>query len=69
MFVLWISDLDSPSYFVASAAVDLGFFAREGVEMKLIDGDGGPQEMKAGRAHFSAGSAFPRRAPFPPGRA
>jgi|LNFM01.1.fsa_nt_gb hypothetical protein len=28
MFVLWISDLDSPSYFVLSAAVDLGFFAR-----------------------------------------
>lgn len=65
MFVLWISDLDSPSYFVASAAVDLGFFAREGVEMKLIHGDGGPREMKAGRVHFSAGSAFSPTGAFP----
>jgi ABC-type nitrate/sulfonate/bicarbonate transport system substrate-binding protein len=65
MYVLWLSDLDSPSYFVASAAVDLGFFEREGVDIKLAHGDGGPQDMREGRVHFSAGSAFSPTGAFP----
>jgi hypothetical protein len=30
MYRLMVADVDSPSYFVATAAVALGFFAREG---------------------------------------
>ena len=35
MFRLVVGDLDSPSYFVATAAVELGFFRREGVDIEL----------------------------------
>jgi NitT/TauT family transport system substrate-binding protein len=65
MFVLWVSDLDSPSYFVASAAVDLGFFKQEGVEINLVHGESGPQDMRNGRVHFAAGSAYSPTGAFP----
>lgn len=58
MFVLWISDLDSPSYFVASAAVDLGFFKHEGVDMTLVHDDASREGLRDGRVHFAAGSTF-----------
>lgn len=65
MFVLWVSDLDSPSYFVASAAVDLGFFKREGVDVDLVHGESGPQDMREGRVHFAAGSTYSLTGAFP----
>lgn len=65
MFVLWISDLDSPSYFVASAAVDLGFFKREGVDVELVHDDSAREGMRDGRVHFAAGSTFSPTGVFP----
>jgi len=35
MFKISVADLDSPSYFVAVAAADLGFFRNEGVDVEL----------------------------------
>lgn len=65
MFVLWVSDLDLPSYFVATAAVDLGFFKQEGVNVKLVHGEFGPQDMRDGRVHFAAGSSYSPTGAFP----
>jgi NitT/TauT family transport system substrate-binding protein len=65
MFVLWIADLDSPSYFVASAAVDLGFFRQEGVDVSLVHGETGPRDMREGRVHFAAGSTYSPTSAFP----
>ena len=42
MFKISVADLDSPSYFVAVAAADLGFFRDEGVEVELLREYGGP---------------------------
>jgi len=36
MFKLSVADLDSPSYFVAVAAADLGFFKQEGLDVELM---------------------------------
>ena len=33
-----LSDLVSPSYFTATAAVELGFFKAEGVDAELVPG-------------------------------
>jgi hypothetical protein len=35
MFRIWVPDLDSPSYFVAIAAVELGFFKQPGPRKKV----------------------------------
>jgi hypothetical protein len=35
MFRLLVADLDSPSYFVATAAAELGFFRREGIDIAI----------------------------------
>ena len=35
MFRLMVADFDSPSYFVAVAAVELGFFKHEGIDIEL----------------------------------
>ena len=35
MFRLMVADFDSPSYFVAIAAVELGFFKQEGIDIEL----------------------------------
>lgn len=39
MFKVMVSDLGSPSYFVATAAVTLGFFREEGIETGPVTGD------------------------------
>lgn len=66
MFRLWVSDLDSPSYFVASAAAVLGYFKKEGIDVELVhDTDKGPELMRQGKLSFVAGSAFVANGAFP----
>jgi NitT/TauT family transport system substrate-binding protein len=68
MFRLIIADLDSPSYFVAAAAADLGFFKREGIDVELIRDYGatnGPEGLRNGTIHFFAGPAFAVTRAFP----
>jgi len=36
MYRLMVADVDSPSYFVATAAVKLGFFKQQGVDVEFI---------------------------------
>jgi len=58
MFRLWVSDLDSPSYFVASAAAVLGYFKKEGIDIELVHATrDGPQQMRQGTINFVAGSS------------
>ena len=55
MFRLMVADVDSPSYFVATAAADLGFFKEEGVdiEFELVYGaKSGPERLRDGTVHF-----------------
>jgi NitT/TauT family transport system substrate-binding protein len=35
MFRVWVADLDSPSYFVVVAAVELGFFNKKALTSNL----------------------------------
>src|SRR5262249_48926548 len=66
MFRLLVADLDSPSYFVATAAVDLGFFKQEGLEVELLTGaKNGPERMREGTLHFFGGPAFAATRAFP----
>ncbi|HEY7244549.1 MAG TPA: ABC transporter substrate-binding protein [Xanthobacteraceae bacterium] len=66
MFRLLVADLDSPSYFVASAAVDLGFFEQEGIDVELLSGaKNGPERMREGTLHFFGGPAFAATRAFP----
>jgi len=66
VFRLWISDLESPSYFVASAAVALGFFKSEGIDVELIHEPlHGPELMRQGSVSFVAGSAYIATEAFP----
>src|SRR5262249_26455640 len=48
MLRLAVADLDSPSYFVATAAAELGYFQQEGVDVELEHGFGakdGPERL------------------------
>ncbi len=68
MFRLAVADLDSPSYFVAAAAVELGFFREEGVETELVVEFGaknGPEALRDGTLHFFGGPAFAATRAFP----
>jgi ABC-type nitrate/sulfonate/bicarbonate transport system substrate-binding protein len=59
MLQLMVGDLGSPSYFVATAAVSLGFFAEEGIEMAPVRGSKKNGEgLDDGSAHFFAGPAY-----------
>ena len=43
MFRIWVPDFDSPSYFVAIAAVELGLFKQEGIDIEFVHNErGGP---------------------------
>jgi ABC-type nitrate/sulfonate/bicarbonate transport system substrate-binding protein len=60
-FRLAVADLDSPSYFVATAAAELGFFKAEGVDIELehaFGGKTGPERLRDGVLHFFAGPAY-----------
>jgi NitT/TauT family transport system substrate-binding protein len=61
MFRLSVADLDSPSYFVATAAVELGFFKQEGIEIEVLREFGaqsGPERLREGTLHFFGGPAY-----------
>jgi NitT/TauT family transport system substrate-binding protein len=65
---LAVPDLVSNSYFPAAAAVELGFFAAEGLDIALelvFPVDRAYREMHDGRIDFVAGSAHSALAAFP----
>jgi NitT/TauT family transport system substrate-binding protein len=68
MLRLAVADLDSPSYFVATAAAELGFFQEEGVDIELEHAFGakdGPERLRDGTLHFFAGPAYAATRAFP----
>ena len=67
MFRLMVGDLDSPSYFVATAAVELGFFKQEGVDIELerIYGVNGAERLRDGTVHFFGVAAYAPTSAFP----
>ncbi|HEY8580442.1 MAG TPA: ABC transporter substrate-binding protein [Beijerinckiaceae bacterium] len=63
-----VADVDSPSYFVATAAVKLGFFEQQGVDVEFVPEYGakhGPEQLRDGRIHFFGGPAFAATRAFP----
>ena len=68
MFRLMVADVDLPSYFVATAAADLGFFKEEGIdiEFELVYGaKSGPERLRDGTVHFFGGPAYAATRAFP----
>lgn len=68
MYRLMVADVDSPSYFVATAAVKLGFFKREGVDVEFVPEYGakhGPEQLRDRAIHFFGGPAFAATRAFP----
>jgi ABC-type nitrate/sulfonate/bicarbonate transport system substrate-binding protein len=68
MLRLAVADLDSPSYFVATAAAELGFFKQEGVDIELehaFGAEDGPERLRDGTLHFFAGPAYAATRAFP----
>jgi ABC-type nitrate/sulfonate/bicarbonate transport system substrate-binding protein len=68
MFRLVVADLDSPSYFVATAAVELGFFKQEGVDVEIepvFGAEVGPNRLRDGTLHFFGGPAYASIKAFP----
>jgi ABC-type nitrate/sulfonate/bicarbonate transport system substrate-binding protein len=66
MYHIWVADLDSPSYFVATAAVELGYFKREGIDIEFVyNTREGPTLMREGKLDFMGGPAFVALRAFP----
>jgi ABC-type nitrate/sulfonate/bicarbonate transport system substrate-binding protein len=68
MFRMVVADLDSPSYFVATAAVELGFFKAEGIDVELepvFGARNGPERLRDGSLHFFGGPAYAATRAFP----
>ncbi|HEX4192338.1 MAG TPA: ABC transporter substrate-binding protein [Stellaceae bacterium] len=66
MYRIWVADLDSPSYFVATAAVELGFFKREGIDIEFVyNTREGPALLREGKIDFIGGPAFIGLRAFP----
>ncbi len=68
MYRLVVADLDSPSYFVATAAVELGFFREEGIDAEVERVYGalnGPERLRNGEVHFLGGPAYMATRAFP----
>jgi NitT/TauT family transport system substrate-binding protein len=68
MYRLMVADLDSPSYFVAIAAVELGFFKDQGIDIALeraYGAHGGVQRLRDGELHFFGGPAYAATQAFP----
>jgi NitT/TauT family transport system substrate-binding protein len=66
MFRIWVPDLDSPSYFVAIAAVELGFFKQQGIPIEFVYNTmKGPELMSEGKLDFIAGPAYAGTRAFP----
>jgi len=63
---LTVADAISPSYFVAIAAVQLGFFHREGFDMEFVFSPPNPsQALKDGDIDFFGGSPYTGLRAFP----
>jgi NitT/TauT family transport system substrate-binding protein len=63
---LTVADAISPSYFVAIAAVQLGFFQREGVDVEFVFSPPNPsQALKDGTIDFFGGSPYTGLRTFP----
>jgi len=63
-----VADLDSPSYFVAVVAAELGYFEQEGVDIELERSYGahnGAQRLRDGTLHFYGGPAYAAVSAFP----
>jgi ABC-type nitrate/sulfonate/bicarbonate transport system substrate-binding protein len=58
MFKLFVADLGSPSYFVATAAVCLGFFKEEGLEMDRVEGSLRGEAPDIRTVQFVGGAAY-----------
>ncbi len=58
MFKLFVADLGSPSYFVATAAACLGFFKEEGLEIDRIEGAVRGEALNDGTVDLFGGSAY-----------
>jgi NitT/TauT family transport system substrate-binding protein len=68
MFRLMVADLDSPSYFVAVAAVELGFFKHEGIDIALertYGAHNGAERLRDGTLNFFGGPAYAATPAFP----
>jgi NitT/TauT family transport system substrate-binding protein len=68
MFRLAVGDLDSPSYFVATAAVELGFFRQEGIDVELeraYAAHNGAQRLRDGTLDFYGVAAYDPARVFP----
>jgi ABC-type nitrate/sulfonate/bicarbonate transport system substrate-binding protein len=68
MFWLAVGDLDSPSYFVATAAVELGFFKQEGIDVELersYAAENGAQRLRDGTLDFFGVAAYDPARVFP----
>lgn len=68
MFRLMVGDLDSPSYFVATAAVELGFFKQEGVDIELertYGAHNGAEYLRDGKVDFFGVAAYAPTSAFP----
>jgi NitT/TauT family transport system substrate-binding protein len=66
MYRIWVADLDSPSYFVATAAVELGYFKREGIDIEFVyNTREGPALMREGKLDFMGGPSFVALRAFP----
>lgn len=63
---LAVSDVVSPSYFVATAAVELGFFAAEGLNVEFVAAPGDtPTAFRNGDLEFVGGSPYTALVGFP----
>ncbi|HZT08013.1 MAG TPA: ABC transporter substrate-binding protein [Chloroflexota bacterium] len=61
-----VSDVVSPSYFVATAAVELGYFKSEGVDAEFVFPPADrPRALREGRLHFVGTSAYSGPVAFP----
>src|SRR5262249_8076213 len=66
MFRIWVPDLDSPSYFVAIAAVELGLCREQGMAIEFVYNTmQGPELMREGKLDFIAGPAYAGTRAFP----
>jgi len=68
MFRLMVADVDSPSYFVATAAAELGFFKEEGIDIEFelaYGAKSGPERLRDGTLHFFGGPAYAATRAFP----
>jgi ABC-type nitrate/sulfonate/bicarbonate transport system substrate-binding protein len=61
-----VADVVSPSYFVATAAVELGFFKQEGLDAEFVFPPADrPQALQDGRIDFQGTSAYSGPVAFP----